>query len=121
MYGQNRLQQRRHCPHHIHSENWLDEQLMLDNGQQPVMDICVPSSACLSKYQPDVAQLTRLVLEPGRSHTIQWDWPTPDMDMSNSIIAQTGVGSVNGNHKRLDGGLGAVNVQFFYGPRAMVP
>lgn len=73
------------------------------------------------KISTGSSQLTRLVLEPGQSHTIQWNWPTPDVDMSNSIIAQTSAGSVDGNNKRLDGGLGTVNVQFFYGPRREGP
>jgi hypothetical protein len=102
-------------------KNLLDEQIVLDGGQQPVMDICVLSMPCLSHYQTDVAQLTLLILEPGQSHTIQWDWPPPGTDLSDSIIDRTNVASVDGKWIRLDKGQGLVNVHVFYGPRAMVP
>jgi hypothetical protein len=62
-------------------KNAYHETLVLDGGQRPVMDICPAYNQCLSQYQPDVAQLTHLVLEPGQSKTIQWDWPTaPQVD-----------------------------------------
>ncbi len=102
-------------------KNTLDEPIVLDNSQQPVMDICVPSMSCLSQYQPDVAQLTHLVLEPGQSHTLRWDWPPPGVDLSKSIIGQTNAGSVDGKWISLYGTVVTVNVHFFYGPRRVVP
>jgi hypothetical protein len=102
-------------------KNLLDEQIVLGGGQQPVMDICVGAAPCLSHYQPEIAHFTRLVLEPGQSHTIQWDWPTPGIDMDKSVPPFTSATSVAGNHIRLDKRLGTVNVQFFYGPRRDVP
>jgi hypothetical protein len=98
-------------------KNLLDEQIVLDGGQQPVMDICVGAAPCLSHYQSAIAQLTRLVLEPGQSHTIQWDWPTPGVDMDKSMPSPISGGAVYGNNIRLDGNLGTVSVEFFYGPR----
>jgi hypothetical protein len=102
-------------------KNLLDEQIVLDGGQQPVMDICVGAAPCLSHYQPEISQLTRLVLEAGQSHTIQWDWPPPDVDMDKSIHPPINAGTVYGNNIGLDGNLGSVNVQFFYGPRRVWP
>jgi hypothetical protein len=59
------------------------------------MDICPAQHQCLSQYQPEVAQLTHLVLEPGQSHTIQWDWPTTSQvnpqeaqGQTNDVMAQ---------------------------------
>jgi hypothetical protein len=76
-------------------KNALDEQIVLDGGQRPVMDICPAQHQCLSQYQPEVAQLTHLVLEPGQSHTIQWDWPTTSQvnpqeaqGQTNDVMAQ---------------------------------
>ena len=102
-------------------KNLLDEQIVLDGGQQPVMDICVGAAPCLSHYQPDIAQLTRLVLEAGQSHTIQWDWPPPGVDMDRSMPPPASAGTVYGNNFGLDGNLGTVSVSFFYGPRRDVP
>jgi hypothetical protein len=102
-------------------KNLLDEQIVLDGGQQPVMDICVGAAPCLSHYQPAIAQFTRLVLEAGQSHTIQWDWPPPDVDMDKSILPPINAGTVYGNNIGLDGNLGTVNVEFFYGPRRVWP
>jgi len=102
-------------------KNLLDEQIVLDGGQRPVMDICISAAPCLSHYQPEIAQLTRLALEPGQSHTIQWDWPTPGVDMDKSVDPSINAAAVYGNHIRLDGGLGSVSVAFSYGPRRVVP
>jgi hypothetical protein len=98
-------------------KNLLDEQIVLDGGQQPVMDICVSYAPCLSHYQPDIAQLTRLELGPGQSHIIQWDWPTSEVDMSKSVESQTNGVAVYGKWIGLDKASGSVRVQFFYGPR----
>ena len=102
-------------------KNLLDEQIVLDGGQQPVMDICVSYAPCLSHYRPDIAQLTRLELAPGQSHTIQWDWPPPDADMSKSVEPQTNSATGYGKWIGLDKGLGTVRVDFFYAPRRVVP
>jgi hypothetical protein len=102
-------------------KNMLDEQIVLDGGQQSVMDICVGVAPCLSYYQPELAQLTRLVLEPGQSHTIQWDWPPSGVDMDKSIHPPINAADVYGNNIRLDGNLGTVSVSFFYGPRRLAP
>jgi hypothetical protein len=102
-------------------KNALDEPIVLDGGQQPVMDICVSYAPCLSHYQPDIAQLTRLELGPGQSHTVRWNWPPPDVDMSKSVEPQTSSATGYGRWIRLDKGLGAARVDFFYGPRAMMP
>jgi hypothetical protein len=102
-------------------KNALDEPIVLDGGQQPVMDLCVFSAPCLSHYQSDIAQLTRLELTPGQSRTIQWDWPTSEVDMSKSVEASTSSSVVYGKSIGLDGGLGTVNVHFFYGPRQVMP
>jgi hypothetical protein len=102
-------------------KNALDEPIVLDGGQQPAMDICFSYAPCLSHYQPDIAQLTRLELGPGQSHTIQWDWPTPEVDMSKSVEPQTNGVAVYGKWIGLDKAFGSVRVQFFYGPRRMMP
>jgi hypothetical protein len=102
-------------------KNLLDEQIMLDGSQQPIMDICVGAAPCLSHYQPEIAQLTRLVLEAGQSHSIQWDWPPPGVDMDKSMPPPTSAGTVYGNNIGLEGNLGTVSVSFFYGPRKGLP
>ncbi len=97
-------------------KNALDEQIVLDGGQPPVMDICPAQHQCLSQYQTDVAQLTRLVLEPGQSHTIQWDWPTaPQVNPQDAQGPKNDV-MARAYWTRLDGGRGDVFVLFLYGP-----
>ena len=102
-------------------KNALDEQIVLDGGQPPVMDICPAQHQCLSQYQTDVAQLTRLVLEPGQSHTIQWDWPTPEVDLHKAVNPASNQVYVHGYWGRLDKGPGQVMVQLLYGPRMLGP
>jgi len=82
-------------------KNLLDEQIVLDGGQQPVMDMC--AGGCFSSSQSAEANLTRLVLEPGQSHTIQWDWPTPDVDLQ-SALGQTNMVVVNATWVSVTGG-----------------
>jgi hypothetical protein len=102
-------------------KNALDEQIVLGDGQQPVMNICPAQHQCLSQYQPDVAQLTHLVLEPGQSKTIQWDWPTaPQVDPQEALL-QTNDVSLQAHWVRLDKIVGDVSVMFLYGPRKGMP
>jgi len=101
-------------------KNALDEQIVLGDGQRPVMDMCVEQNQCLSHSQSEVAQLTRLVLEPGQSHTIQWDWPTPDVNLPEAL-GQINVVTLDAYRIRLDKGTGSVFVQFNYGPRKGMP
>lgn len=102
-------------------KNALDEQIVLDGGQRPVMDICPAQHQCLSQYQPDVAQLTRLVLEPGQSHVIQWDWPTsPQADPQDALLPTNDV-RVRAYWIGLDTVVGEVSVLFLYGPRKGLP
>jgi hypothetical protein len=101
-------------------KNAYHEPLVLDGGQQPVMDICPAQHQCLSQYQPDVAQLTHLVLEPGQSHTIQWDWPTSDVDLQQAVHSTCDV-TVNAYWVGARPPTGIVFVQFCYGPRRGLP
>src|SRR3989304_2548044 len=39
-------------------KNALDEQIVLDGGQPPVLNICVGAAPCLSQCQPEIGQLT---------------------------------------------------------------
>ena len=98
-------------------KNALDEQIALDGGQRPVMDICPAQHQCVSQYQSEVAQLTRLVLEPGQSHTIQWDWPTTPQVNPQAAQGSTNDVMVRAYWVRLDGGRGEVFVLFLYGSR----
>ena len=99
-------------------KNLLDEQIVLDGGQQPVMDIC--AGGCFSSSQSAEAKLTRLVLEPGQSRTIQWDWPTSDVDLQ-SALGQTNMVVVNATWVGVTGGGGGIFVRFNYGPRKGMP
>jgi hypothetical protein len=102
-------------------KNALDEQIILDGGQQPVMDICPAQHQCLSQYQPEVAQLTRLVLEPGQSHTIQWDWPnTPQVNPQDALL-QTNDVAVQAHWIGLDTMVRELSILFLYGPRKGMP
>jgi hypothetical protein len=88
------------------AQNVLDKQIVVDGGQQPVMDICTwRTKQCLSQAQPAEARLTRLVLEPGQSHTIQWDWSTPEIDtkeavnsMNQVLVEASWLGAVGGEN-----------------------
>jgi|WetSurMetagenome_2_1015567.scaffolds.fasta_scaffold401838_1 hypothetical protein len=102
-------------------KNALNEQIVLDGGQQPVVDICPAQHQCLSQYQSDVAQLTHLVLEPGQSHTIQWDWPSNPSVSPQDALGPTNEVSVRGYWVRLDRGRGQVYVMFLYGLRKGPP
>lgn len=102
-------------------KNALDEQITLGDGQQPVMDICPAQHQCLSQYQPDVAQMTQLVLEPSQSKTIQWDWPTTQQINPQEAQGQTNDVMAQAYWTRLDGGRGNVFVFFLYGPRKGPP
>jgi hypothetical protein len=101
-------------------KNLLDEQIVIGNDQQPVMDLCVEKSQCLSQSQPEVAQLTRLTLEPGQSHTIQWDWPTPDVNLPEAL-GPINVVTLNAYWIDFDKGIGRIFVLFNYGPRKGMP
>jgi len=102
-------------------KNLLDEQMVLDGGQQPVMDLCVSYAPCLSHYQAGIAQLTHLELAPGQSYTIQWDWPPPNVDMNKSVESSTNAADVRGQWISFDKQLGTISVGFAYGPRRDVP
>lgn len=102
-------------------KNALDEQIVLDGGQRPVMDICPEHNQCLSQYQPDVAQLTRLVLEPGQSQTIEWNWPTTPQVNPQDALGQTNEVRVQAHWVGRDGGLRDIDVLFLYGPRKGMP
>ena len=101
-------------------KNALDEQIVLGDGQRVVMDMCVEKNQCLSQSQPAVAQLTRLILEPGQSYTIQWDWPTPNVNLQEAL-GQINLVTLNAYSVRLDKGPGYIFVQFNYGPRKGMP
>jgi hypothetical protein len=98
-------------------KNGLDKQIVLGGGQQPVMDICDwRTKQCLSQAQPAVAGLTRLVLEPGQSHTIQWNWPTPEVDVKGSLDQVNEV-AITGYWVGKDGLQGELNLFFTYGEK----
>ncbi len=101
-------------------KNLLDEQIVLDGGQQLVMDICIWQDQCVASSQPAEAQLTRLVLEPGQSHTLSWNWPTPESDLQKAL-GQTNVVLVSATWVGIRGGVREVSIQLNYGPRKALP
>jgi hypothetical protein len=99
-------------------KNALDEQIVLDGGQQPVMDIC--AGGCFSQGQTIGTKLTHLVLEPGESHILRWDWPAPEVDLSTAVDPTNGV-TVRATWIGVRGGTRELLVQFNYGPRKGLP
>ncbi len=98
-------------------KNGLDRQIVLDGDQQPVMEICTwRTKQCLSQRQPSEARLTRLVLEPGQSHTIQWDWPTPEVDAKEAVDEINEV-AIRGYWLGAGGGERELRLFFTYGEK----
>ena len=102
-------------------KNGLDKQIILDGGQQPVMDICVwRTKQCLSQGQPLETRLTHLVLEPGQSHVVQWDWPTPEVDIKGALD-EVNEAYVKGYWLGSRGGKRELNLFFTYGKKLRRP
>lgn len=99
-------------------KNLLDEQIVLDGSQQPVMDIC--AGGCFSQNQSAETRLTRLVLEPGESYTTKWDWPTSEVDLPTAVDPTNGV-TVRASWIGMRSGTRELLVQFNYGPRKGLP
>jgi len=60
--------------------NVSEERVVFDGGDEAAMDIRIAGERW-SDGQELTPELTRLVLEPGESHMIEWDWPTPQTDL----------------------------------------
>lgn len=60
--------------------NISDEPLTLDGGDEPAMDIYVEGEHW-SDEQGLTLDLTHVTLEPGKSRTLSWVWPTPRTDL----------------------------------------
>jgi hypothetical protein len=99
------------------------EPVELGGGQQPVMDLCsrnMPKQYCLSQVQPELAGPTHLVLQPGESHAITWEWK-PTSEEAEQIIRHRNNATIDANWIGADGGTGTVFVHFNYGPQMMGP
>jgi hypothetical protein len=102
--------------------NGLDKQIVLDGGQQPVMDICIASwpDQCLSQIQPTEARLTHLVLEHGQSHTIQWDW-LPSAQEIQKLATVMNTGQAYTHWIGVGGASRDLRLNFTYGPKMRGP
>ena len=102
-------------------KNALNKQIILDGGQQPVMEICTwRTKQCLSQGQPPEAKLTRLILEPSQSYTLKWDWPTPEIDVKEAVDEVNEV-SIDAYWLGTDGGTGELHLFFTYGEKRWRP
>jgi hypothetical protein len=100
------------------------EPVELGGGQQPVMDLCAHTFLkpyCLSQVQPEKAGPTHLVLQPGQSHTIAWEWKPSNKEEDEQIIRMMNNVTIVANWIGADGGPGTVFAQFNYGPQMMGP
>ncbi len=102
-------------------KNALDEPIVLDGGQQPVMDICRSLNLedyCLSQTQAADQRLVHLVLEPRQTQTVQWEWLPSEAEIGQiGLGARTNAVRIFATWQGTDGTFGTVNVWFGYGEK----
>lgn len=89
--------------------NVWDQPLLLTDEVRPVVDVCTEGDGygerCWSDEQGPSPPLTSLLLEPGDSYTIEWDWQS---DGGGDVI-------IEGYWLRPDGIFGHVSILIVYG------
>ncbi len=100
-------------------KNLLDEPIVMDGGQQPVMDICrwLEEDHCLSQTQAADQRLVHLVLEPGQIHTLEWAWLPSAAEMAQIRSSRSHTVRVSATRLRTDGLFNTVDVWFVYGTK----
>ncbi len=102
-------------------KNAYHEPIVLDGGQQPVMDICRSLSLedyCLSQTQAADQRLVHLVLEPRQTQTLEWEWLPSKAEIGQiGLGARTNVVRIFATWQGTDGTFGTVNVWFGYGEK----
>jgi hypothetical protein len=90
----------------------------LDRGKKSVLDICVDYDSCWSDHHPSSEWPTQVVLDPGGSLTLEWDWPVTQAEREAEW--PKGVSSSNSVHVRgywlgSDGFVDEESLNFSYG------
>jgi hypothetical protein len=97
--------------------NLSEQPLEYNGGSEAVMEIC-EREVCQSDEQELTPELTRLVLEPGESRTIEWTWP-PSKAYLDEWLGKAPYGSLpilfRGTHMLRPGTRsGAVTIEILY-------
>ncbi len=103
-------------------KNAYHEPIVLDGGQQPIMDICrwLEEALCLSQTQAADQRLVHLVLEPGRSQTVQWEWRPSETEIAQlKLVSRSNTVRVSATWQGTDGTFRTVDVWFVYGEKPL--